>query len=421
MAAASAMAAAASIALSSLSISSTSSIFSKPSLNCRNIKRIPFIRSAISSSSTSKKTEFNISFGSSGSTTKTVNPKEENAPKKSSSKSLESSSTPSVPFLIPWIVRGEDGKLQMQSTPPAPLLHAMATANTSTPTKKKKKVSATKGVLTSVPKHSKAARRFYNENFRDPPQRISKVLAAAGVASRRKCEELVFEGRVTVNGSVCNTPQTKVDLAKDNIYVNGNRISKKLPPKVYLALNKPKGYICSNVDKELKSVFALLDDYWKGWSKQNTGLPRPRLFTVGRLDVATTGLIIVTNDGDFAQKLSHPSSNLTKEYIAAVEGVVSKRQLVTISEGTVIDGAKCIPDAVELLPQQPNVSKSRLRIVVHEGRNHEVRELVKNAGLEIHSLKRMRIGGYRLPSDLGLGKYIELKQGDLKSLTGGRS
>lgn len=309
----------------------------------------------------------------------------------------------------------------MQSTPPAPLLHAMATANTSTPTKKKKKVGATKGVLTSVPKHSKAARRFYNENFRDPPQRISKVLAAAGVASRRKCEELVFEGRVTVNGSVCNTPQTKVDLAKDNIYVNGNRISKKLPPKVYLALNKPKGYICSNVDKELKSVFALLDDYWKGWSKQNTGLPRPRLFTVGRLDVATTGLIIVTNDGDFAQKLSHPSSNLTKEYIAAVEGVISKRQLVTISEGTVIDGAKCIPDAVELLPQQPNVSRSRLRIVVHEGRNHEVRELVKNAGLEIHSLKRMRIGGYRLPSDLGLGKYLELKQGDLKSLTGGRS
>ncbi|MCL7043562.1 hypothetical protein MKW94_004202, partial [Papaver nudicaule] len=369
--------AAASIALSSLSISSTSSIFSKPTLSCRNIRRIPFIRSAISSSSASKKTEFNISFGSSGNTTKTANPKEEK-----SSTNLESSSTPSVPFLIPWIVRGADGKLQVQSTPPAPLLHAMATANTSTPTKKKKKVNATKGVLTSEPKHSKAARRYYNENFRDPPQRISKVLAAAGVASRRKCEELVFEGRVTVNGSVCKTPQTKVDLAKDNIYVNGNRISRKLPPKVYLALNKPKGYICSNVDKELKSVFALLDDYWKGWSKQNTGLPRPRLFTVGRLDVATTGLIIVTNDGDFAQKLSHPSSNLTKEYIAAVEGVVSKRQLVTISEGKVIDGAKCIPDAVELLPQQPNVSKSRLRIVVHEGRNHEVRELVKNAGLE---------------------------------------
>ncbi|OVA18002.1 RNA-binding S4 domain [Macleaya cordata] len=325
--------------------------------------------------------------------------------------------SPSVPFLIPWIVRGEDGKLKLQSTPPARLLHDMANAKTtSTVTKKKKKVSPAKAILTSEPKHSKAARRFYNENFRDPPQRLSKVLAAAGVASRRSCEELIFKGRVTVNGSVCNTPQTRVDLARDVVYVNGNRISKKLPPKVYFALNKPKGYICSSGDKESKSVLSLLDDYMKSWDKRNSGLPKPRLFTVGRLDVATTGLIIVTNDGDFAQKLSHPSSNLSKEYIATVDGDVHKRHLVAISEGTVIEGARCIPDSVELLPQQPGISRARLRIVVHEGRNHEVRELVKNAGLEIHSLKRMRIGGYRLPSDLGLGKHVELKQGDLKSL-----
>lgn len=293
----------------------------------------------------------------------------------------------------------------------------MADAKTqSSACKKKKKDNISKAVLTSEPKHSKAARRFYNENFRDPPQRLSKVLAAAGVASRRSSEDLIFEGRVTVNGSVCNTPQTKVDPARDVIYVNGSRLPKKLPPKVYLALNKPKGYICSSGEKDTKSVISLFDDYLKSWDKRNAGQPKPRLFTVGRLDVATSGLIIVTNDGEFAQKISHPSSSLSKEYIATIDGVVNKRHLVAISDGTVIDGVDCTPDAVELLPQQPDKPRSRIRVVVHEGRNHEVRELVKNAGLKIYSLKRVRIGAFRLPPELILGKHMELKQTHLKAL-----
>uniref|UniRef100_A0A2C9VY59 RNA-binding S4 domain-containing protein n=2 Tax=Manihot esculenta TaxID=3983 RepID=A0A2C9VY59_MANES len=327
-------------------------------------------------------------------------------------------------LFIPWIVRGEDGNLKLQSHPPARLIHALADANTQNAKKKKKKQSKEKlmkesSVLANPAGErnlSKAARRFYNENFRQPPQRLSKVLAAAGVASRRNSEELIFEGKVTVNGSVCNIPQTRVDPARDVIYVNGNRLPKKLPPKLYLALNKPKGYICSSGDKESKSVMSLFDDYLKSWEKRNQGLPKPRLFTVGRLDVATSGLIIVTNDGDFAQALAHPSFKLSKEYIATVEGVVSKRHLIVISEGTIIDGVHCTPDSVELLPRQPDISRPRLRIVVHEGRNHEVRELVKNAGLEVYSLKRVRVGGYRLPSDLGIGKHVELKQNDLKAM-----
>ncbi|CAK9159666.1 unnamed protein product [Ilex paraguariensis] len=305
-------------------------------------------------------------------------------------------------LFIPWIVRDENGNLTLQSTPPASLLHAMANAETKKKKKKKtqQKESYSTKATASQPKHSKAARRFYNENFRDPPQRLSKVLATAGVASRRSSEELIFEGKVTVNGSVCNIPQTKVDPARDMIYVNGNRLPKKLPPKVYLALNKPKGYICSSGEKETKPVISLFDDYLKSWDKINPGRPKPRLFTVGRLDVATTGLIFVTNDGEFAQKISHPSSNLTKEYIATIDGLVNKRHLIAISEGTIIEGVHCTPDVVELLPRQPDVSRPRLRIVVHEGRNHEVRELVKNAGLQIYSLKRVRIGGFRLPSDL---------------------
>lgn len=325
-------------------------------------------------------------------------------------------------------MRGEDGNLKMLAHPPSYLINKLADASTQKTKKKKdkevkklkkKEIAAASGSNGSTePKLSKAARRYYNEHIKDQPQleRLSKVLAAAGVSSRRGSEELIFNGKVTVNGSKCLAPQTRVDPAKDIIYVNGSRLAKTLPPKVYLALNKPKGYICSSGEKEFKSVIELFADYFKDWGKKNPGIPRPRLFTVGRLDVATTGLLIVTNDGDFAQKLSHPSSMLKKEYVAVIDGAVKTNHLVAISKGTIIEGVHCIPDAVELLPRQPDTTRPRLRIVVHDGRNHEVRELVKNAGLELYSLKRLRIGGFRLPSDLGLGKYVELKPSNLRAM-----
>ncbi|KAJ6727297.1 PSEUDOURIDINE SYNTHASE FAMILY PROTEIN-RELATED [Salix purpurea] len=390
-------------ALSTLHLHHQLTFFRKPSFSLLN--------KSVRSTRITASLEFNITFAP---------PK----PKPKLPANLQTDAvSPSLPpgqHFIPWIVRGEDGNLKLQSNPPARLIHDIADAKTQ-PKKKKDQVKRESGGnvkarMEAEPKRSKAARRFYNENFRDQAQRLSKVLAAAGVASRRSSEELIFEGKVTVNGSVCNTPQTRVDPGRDAIYVNGNRLPKKLAPKVYLALNKPKGYICSLGKKESKSVMCLLDDYFQSWDKRNPGLPKPRLFTVGRLDVATTGLIIVTNDGDFAQQIAHPSSNLSKEYIATINGVVSKRHLFAISEGTVVEGVHCTPDSVELLPQQSDAPRPRLRIVVHEGRNHEVRELVKNAGLEIHSLKRVRIGGFRLPSDLGLGKHAELKQTDLKTL-----
>lgn len=311
----------------------------------------------------------------------------------------------------------------LSSTPPPQFIRDMAEMKTSSPKKEKKKIEIIGGKKAPIssapasstpPKFSKAARRYYNQNFREL-QRLNKALATAGVASRRKSDELIFDGKVTVNGSVCKFPQTQVDLIRDSIYVNGNRLSKKLPPKLYFAVNKPKGYICSN-GVESRSVVSLLDDFWKPWTQKNPGAPKPRLFTIGRLDVATTGLIIVTNDGDFAQKLSHPSSNISKEYIARIEGAVHKKHLFAISEGTKIDGIHCTPDSVELMPVQPGSDRPCLRIVVHEGRHHEVRELVKNAGLQLHSLKRVRIGGYRLPSGLGFGKYVELQQADLNAL-----
>ncbi|XVF75591.1 hypothetical protein PTKIN_Ptkin13bG0199100 [Pterospermum kingtungense] len=303
-------------ALSSLHHVSTSlSLLTKPSLSLP-----PFLRPIRSLTPiTSSSLQFNITFAP-------PSPKPRPPPNLKTDVVLDSESSPLPPngqFFIPWIVRGEDGNLKFQAHPPAHLINALADAKTQNPkkkvnkaAKKKKEVSAVGNASVADPPSkqlSKAARRFYNENFRDPPQRLSKVLAAAGVASRRGSEELIFDGKVTVNGSVCNAPQTRVDPAKDIIYVSGNRLPKRLPPKVYLALNKPKGYICSSGEKEFRSVLDLFEDYLKSWDKINPGSPKPRLFTVGRLDVATTGLIIVTNDGDFAQKLSHPSSNLRKE------------------------------------------------------------------------------------------------------------
>ncbi|CAI9091155.1 OLC1v1026102C2 [Oldenlandia corymbosa var. corymbosa] len=274
-------------------------------------------RTVITSSLSSSATEFNITFAP-----PKPKPKPKPEPVEAPSPNSDHDSSGELPdqLYIPWIVRDENGNLTLQSTPPARLLNAMAIAETGSKKKKKEKVkekskiSEAKQVASSVkPKLSKAARRFYNENFRDPPQRLNKVLAAAGVASRRSSDELIFGGKVTVNGSVCKTPQTRVDPLRDVIFVNGSRLPRRLPPKVYFALNKPKGYICSAGENDTKSVLSLFNDFMKSWDRMNPGLPKPRLFTVGRLDVATTGLIIVTNDGDFAQKISHPSSNLTKE------------------------------------------------------------------------------------------------------------
>nr|CAD1835757.1 unnamed protein product [Ananas comosus var. bracteatus] len=397
------MAAAGAVAFSSLN-PLPSLLLSAPSLRRLPLRR-PFFRA--SSSSSSSPTEFNITFGAAAAPSKSLIP----------DPSPLDPSAPPLPLLIPWIVRDENGNLTLQSSlppgsstpwprprppPPPPPPRRRSRAN---PTR-----SRTRRAL-----RRRRRQRLPLPSTRRPRGGSTTRIFGSRSGLARSSEELIFEGKVTVNGTVCTSPQTRVDLSKDSIYVNGNRLSKKLPPKLYFALNKPKGYICS-CGEEPKSVVSLFDDFLKGWNKLHPGIPKPRLFTVGRLDVATTGLIIVTNDGEFAQRLSHPSNELSKEYIATVDGSVHKRHLIAISEGTVIEGTKCIPDLVELLPVQPDASRPRLRIVVHEGRNHEVRELVKYAGLQIYSLKRVRIGEFRLPSDLGLGKYVELRQADIKLL-----
>lgn len=219
-------------------------------------------------------------------------------------------------------------------------------------------------------------------------QRLSKVLAAAGIASRRACEVVIEEGRVKVNGKEITVPQTLVDPEKDVICVDGGRI-KKEPAKVYFVLNKPRGYVCTN-DARIKKKAVDLIPY------------RGRLFTIGRLDKDTTGLIIVTNDGHFAHKVMHPSGGIQKEYLVKVNREVWHEDLVALSRPCCIDGDMVTPVSVK------KVRNGTVKIVVQEGKNREVRSLVEEAGLKVLELKRIRIG------PLLLGK---LAVGESKRLT----
>jgi 23S rRNA pseudouridine2605 synthase len=211
-------------------------------------------------------------------------------------------------------------------------------------------------------------------------KRLSKVLAAAGIASRRASEQLIFDRKVKVNGEVITLPQTLVSLESDEILVHNQRLFEE-EKKSYYLLNKPFGYICSAQRIGRKRL--VLDLF---------SPIKERLFTVGRLDRDTTGLLIVTNDGHFANRVIHPSSNLTKEYLVKATKEISHDHLLSIAEGTLIEGSWVKPFKVV------KVRKGTLKISVKEGKKREVRYLVEKAGLEIYSLSRIRIGGLSLGS-----------------------
>ncbi len=229
-------------------------------------------------------------------------------------------------------------------------------------------------------------------------KRLSKALAGAGVASRRACEELIFAGRVVVNGKVEKVPQTLVDLGRDHVSVDGKKI-KAEDRKVYFLLNKPSGMVCSTVRKTPTSKLVL--DLFEG--------QRLRLFTVGRLDMDTTGLILVTNDGEFANRIIHPSYNVQKEYLAKVSDEVSVDHLKTLSGGAFVEGVRIKPLSVK------KVRRGTLKIIVGEGKKREVRQLLAHAGLDVKELSRIRIGSFTL-GNLPLGAYRELSQKEIESV-----
>lgn len=218
--------------------------------------------------------------------------------------------------------------------------------------------------------------------------RLSKILSASGIASRRACEEIIFKGRVTVNGKVEKIPQTIVDTDVDIIKVDHHLI--KVEDKVYYLLNKPYGYICTaKPSGRAKIVLDLFHDEGH------------RLFTVGRLDRDTEGLLLVTNDGHFANKVIHPSANIQKEYIAKTDQEIMPEHLKVISNGTLVEGVFVKPLKVS------KVRRGTVKVVVMEGKKREVRLLLEAAGLKIQGLMRTRLGGLRL-GDLPPGAWREL-------------
>jgi 23S rRNA pseudouridine2605 synthase len=227
--------------------------------------------------------------------------------------------------------------------------------------------------------------------------RLSKILASAGVASRRACETLIFDGRVQVNGETTLLPQTMVDPSKDKITVDGKPIGAQ-EEKVYYMLNKPAGYICSN--KRLENT-KLVIDLFPGTEY--------RLFTVGRLDKDTEGLILVTNDGHFANDIIHPSKEISKEYLAKTDQDISHEHLTAIASGTLVEGTYIKPLKVE------KVRRGTVKVTVAEGKKHEVRYLLEAAGLQIFSLTRIRIGSLVLGT-LPLGSWRELTEKEKQSV-----
>lgn len=228
-------------------------------------------------------------------------------------------------------------------------------------------------------------------------QRLSKVMAAAGVASRRACEELIFAGKVKVNDQVTLIPQTMVG-AEDAISVNNQLITSAAEPKVYYVLNKPVGYICSNKGSQSsKLVLELFEDV------------EERLFTVGRLDKDTQGLLIVTNDGHFANKVIHPSANLNKEYLAKTDKEITHDHLIAIANGALVEGVFIKPVRVA------KVRKGTVKVTVMEGKKHEVRILLQSAGLQVEELTRIRIGGLHL-GPLEVGKWREMTKQERESI-----
>lgn len=232
--------------------------------------------------------------------------------------------------------------------------------------------------------------------------RLQKILAEAGVASRRKCEEIITAGRVTVNGVLVVELGAKA-TAEDEITVDGIPLSRKSPQKTYIALHKPQCTVTTVTDQFGR---ATVMDY----------VPKnPRLFPVGRLDYETSGILLLTNDGDWANVLTHPKHEVRKTYIATVSGEPTERKFQTFREGITIDNRKTAPAEIEIL-QRDNYAHNNVvvRIVIREGRNRQVRKMCEAIGHPVITLKREAIGNIQL-GDLPLGKWRNLTEHEINS------
>lgn len=239
--------------------------------------------------------------------------------------------------------------------------------------------------------------------MKDNKIRLQKHLAECGIASRRKAEELIEMGKVKVNGHVAVIGQ-KVDPKRDKITVRGKTVVAGKTEKVYIMLHKPRGFVTTTSDeKGRKCVTDLVKD------------AGDRLFPVGRLDMNSEGLLFMTNDGDFANKLTHPSSHVNKTYRVTVAGQVEDEKLLTLSEGSIVlDGKKVLPCDCFVAERKPD--RTVLIFIISEGRNRQIRRMCEAVNLEVLRLKRTEIAGVKLGM-LPRGSWRNLNEREMRRLT----
>jgi 23S rRNA pseudouridine2605 synthase len=230
--------------------------------------------------------------------------------------------------------------------------------------------------------------------------RLQKFLAEAGVASRRAGEQFILDGRISVNGQVVRLLGTKIDPLHDKIFVDGKAIRTKR--KLYIALHKPPGCICSRQDElNRRTIYEFLPKEWQN------------LYSVGRLDFASEGLIFLTNDGQFALQLTHPRFGVRKKYVATIEGKVDAAMLEKFTRGVFHGGEKLQAEKARLISAAH--SQSVVELELAEGKNREVRRLFESQNLSVKKLQRTRIGKIKL-GELKIGRWRALTETEIRTL-----
>jgi 23S rRNA pseudouridine2605 synthase len=231
-------------------------------------------------------------------------------------------------------------------------------------------------------------------------ERLQKYMASCGVASRRKCEDIILEGRIKVNGVVINEVGIKVDPLKDVIEYDGEVIYKE-ESKVYIMLNKPEGYISSVKDeKDRKTVLDLIK-------------VKERIYPIGRLDYDSSGLLLLTNDGEIYNKIIHPRVELIKRYIAVVSGEISDKDIKKFEVGIDIGGYITASAELKVISYDKNKNIATIEIGIHEGKNRQIRRMCSSLNHEVLSLKRISIGEIKL-AYLKRGEYRNLSEDEME-------
>jgi 23S rRNA pseudouridine2605 synthase len=231
-------------------------------------------------------------------------------------------------------------------------------------------------------------------------QRLQKIIAEMGIASRRKAEEIIMEGRVTVNGEVAAIGM-KADPLRDHIKVDGKLLTRP-QKKVYYAFHKPRGVVTSMGDPQGRPS---VSEYFRGI--------RQRVFPVGRLDYDSEGLLLLTNDGDFAYSVLHPSQKIPKTYLVKVKGVLDDDQIEKLRTGIKLDGRMTAPAKVKKL--RKSESNSWIEITIHEGRKRQIRRMLERVGHQVIRLMRIRINGIEM-GPLDPGSYRKLTPAEMDAL-----